>query len=142
MSAKGWVLDYFSFVKFLAVFTIARSLFVHRNSSHGFFLFKGVIEMKVNIFVVGDFFIAISLLVAFSHQSKNVEILRCFLSTKTLWSCNLWGLMTQNLTHMMYNMSTTRLHGWDLNNLPPFPFMTLFLEMCSFFYQWVKPFRG
>ena len=39
------------------------------------FLFKGVIEMKVNIFVVGSFFIAMSLLVAFSLQSENAEIL-------------------------------------------------------------------
>ena len=31
--------------------------------------------MKVKIIVVGDFFIAISLLVAFSLQSENVEIL-------------------------------------------------------------------
>ena len=68
-------MDHFSFVNVLAVFTIARSLFAQRNFSHGFFLFKGVIEMKVNIFVVGDFLIAKSILVAFSLQSENVEIL-------------------------------------------------------------------
>ena len=75
MSAKGWVLDYFPFIIFLAIFTIPRSLFTQRNFPHGFFLFKGVIEMNVEIFVVGGFFIAISILVAFSLQSVNVEIL-------------------------------------------------------------------
>lgn len=98
VSAKGWVLDYFSLVFFLAVFTIARPLFAQRNFSHGFYLFRCVIEMKVNIFVVGGFFIPINLLVAFLLQSENTKILWCFLSTNMLWSRNPWGLMTQNLS--------------------------------------------
>ena len=74
-SARGVHLDSFSFVDYYGVFTIARPLFMHRNFSHGFFLLKGVIEMKVNNFLVCDFFIAISLLKAFSLQSENDEIL-------------------------------------------------------------------
>lgn len=99
-------------------------------------------HIKANIFVVGDFLIAISILVVFSLQSETVEIFWCFLSTNTSWSCNLWGLMTQILTHMMYNSSTIRLKYWDLNNLLLFPFMILSWRVCSFLYQWVQPFRG
>jgi len=74
-SARDLVLGFFSFVKFLAVITIARPLFTHRKFSHGFLLFEGVIEMNVNNFLVGDFFFVINLLVAFSLQSENDEIL-------------------------------------------------------------------
>ena len=74
-SARGLVLDYFSFVNFLAVFTMARPLFMQRSLSHGFFFLEGVIEMDVNNFVVGEFFFVINLLVAFSLQSKNDAIL-------------------------------------------------------------------
>ena len=141
-SDSSLVLDIFSFVKFRAVFTIAGPLFAQRNFSHGFFLFKDATEMKVNNILIGDFFIAISLMVAFSLQSENDEIMWSFLSINTLWSRNLWSLMTQNLTHMMFNMSTTRLYGWDLDNTLLPPPMTMFLRMCSFYYKWVKPFRG
>jgi hypothetical protein len=75
LSAKGLVLDYFSFVIVLAVFTIARLLFEPRNFFDDFFFGKGVIEMKANNFLVGENFIAIGLLVAFSLQSENDEIL-------------------------------------------------------------------
>ena len=68
-------MDIFSFVKFTAVFTIARPLFAQKIISHGFFWFKVAIEMKVNNFLVGEFFIAISVMVAFSLQSENDEIL-------------------------------------------------------------------
>ena len=84
MSARSVDLDYFSFVTFLAVFTIARLLFKPRIFFDEFFLGRGVIEMKIIIYVVRDFFIAVSLLVAFSLQSENVEILWCFLGTITL----------------------------------------------------------
>ena len=76
--ARGLVLDFFSFVNFGTIFTIARQLFEPRIFFDKIVLGKGVVKMKGSNFVVGDFFIAISLLVAFSHQSKNVEILRCF----------------------------------------------------------------
>ena len=48
---------------------------MQRSLSHGFFFLEGVIEMDVNNFVVGEFFFVINLLVAFSLQSENVEIL-------------------------------------------------------------------
>ena len=73
--ARGLVLDYFSFVNFLAIFTIARPLFTQRSFSHGFFFFEGVIEMVVKNFVVGDFSFVINLLVVISLQSENDEIL-------------------------------------------------------------------
>ena len=75
MSARGVDLDYFSVVKILEVFTIARLLFEPRNFFDDFFFGKGVIEMKANNFLVGENFIAIGLLVAFSLQSENDEIL-------------------------------------------------------------------
>ena len=40
-----------------------------------FFLFKDATEMKVNNILIGDFFIAISLTVAFSLQSEIDEIM-------------------------------------------------------------------
>jgi len=56
LSARGVVLDYFSFVKVLAVFTNARLLFEPMQETFlRFFWHKGVIEMKVNNFLVGDF---------------------------------------------------------------------------------------
>jgi len=140
--ARGLVLDIFSFVKFRAVFTIARPLFAQRKFSHCFFWFKEAVEMKMNNFLVGDFFIAISVMVVFSLQSENDEILWSFLSINMLWSHNLWGLVTQNLTHIIFNMSTTRFYGWDLNNALLFPSMTIFIRMCPFYYKGVKLFRG
>ncbi len=74
-SDSSLVLDIFSFVKFWAVFTIAGPLFAQRNFSHGVVLFKDATEMKVNNILIGDFFIAISILVAFSLQSENDEIM-------------------------------------------------------------------
>ncbi len=76
MNAKGLVLDYFSFVKCSVVFTIAWLLFEPRIFFDEFLLGKGLIKMKVNIFLVGDFFIAIGILVAFPPQSENDEILQ------------------------------------------------------------------
>ena len=64
-SARGLVLDFFSFVDFGAIFTIARLLFEPRNFFDKFFWCKGVIEMKVNNFLVGDFFIVVALLIEF-----------------------------------------------------------------------------
>jgi hypothetical protein len=71
-------LDIFSFVKFTTVFTIARPLFAQKIISIVFFCFKEAIEKKVNNFLVGEFFIAISVMVAFSLQSENDEILYHF----------------------------------------------------------------
>ena len=89
MIAKGLVLDYFSFVNFLAVFIIARLLFEPRIFFVEFFLGEGVIEMKVNIFLVGDFFIATGILVAFPPQSENDKILQFVFGTNTLRSPDL-----------------------------------------------------
>ena len=75
MSARGVDLDYFSFVIVLAVFTIARLLFEPRKFFDESFLHKSVFETKLNNFLVGKFFIARGLLVAFSLQSENDEIL-------------------------------------------------------------------
>ena len=74
MSARGVVLDYFPFVHFLAVFIIARLFFEPRYFFDVFFWCKGILRMDVNNFLVGDFLIAIGLLVVFSLQSKNDEI--------------------------------------------------------------------
>ena len=72
-------MDYLSFVKVLAIFTIARLLFEPRIFFDVIFWYKGVIEMKVTNFVVGEIFIAIGLLLAFPLQSENDEILQfCF----------------------------------------------------------------
>ena len=84
MSAKGLVLDYFSFVNILAGFTIARLLFEKIIFFDEFFWFKDIIEMKVNNFLVGDFFIAIGLLVAFPLLSEKHEFLQSGLRTNTL----------------------------------------------------------
>ena len=84
MSAKGLVLDYFSFVNFMAVFTIARLLYEPINFFDEFFWCKGVLEIKVNNFLVGDFLIAIGLLVVFSLQSENDGILWFVLHTNML----------------------------------------------------------
>ena len=75
MSASGVDLDYVSFFKNLAVFTVARLLFEPRNFFDEYFLYKSVVETKLNNFLVGKFFIAGGLLVAFSLQSENDEIL-------------------------------------------------------------------
>ena len=75
LSAMGSVLDYFSFIDFLAIFTIARLFFELRNFFDDFFWYKCDIEMKVNNFLVGENFIAIGLLVSFPLQSENDEIL-------------------------------------------------------------------
>ena len=77
-------MDNFPYVKFTVVFTIVRLLFAQKKYSHGFFWFNQAMEMKVNNFLVGDFFIAISVLVAFSLQSENDEIMWSFLSTNML----------------------------------------------------------
>ena len=73
MSAKVLVLDFFSFVNIIARFTIARLLFEQRIFFDNFFLFKDIIEMKVNKFLVGVFFIALGLLVAFPLLSEKHE---------------------------------------------------------------------
>ena len=70
MSAKVLVLDSFSFVKFLAVFTIARLLFEARNFFDECFLYKSVIEMKLNNFLVGEFFFTIDRFVSSIFTSK------------------------------------------------------------------------
>ena len=75
MSARGVVLDYFPFVNFLTVFTIARQFFEPRIFFDDLFWCKGTIRMDVNNFLVGDFLIAIGLLVVFSLQSENDGIL-------------------------------------------------------------------
>ena len=75
MSARGVVMDYFPFVNFLAVFTIARLFFEPRNFFDDFFWCKGIIRIVVNNFLVCDFLIAIGLLVVFSLQSENDGIL-------------------------------------------------------------------
>jgi len=75
LSAKGLVLDYFSFVNFGAVFTIGRLLFEPRYFFDEFFWYKSVFEMKMNNFLVCDFLIAIFMLVVFSLQSENDGIL-------------------------------------------------------------------
>ena len=72
---KGVDLDPFSFVKFLAVFTVARLLFEPRKFFFEFFFYKSFFETRLNNFVVGEFFIAICLLIAFPLQSENAEIL-------------------------------------------------------------------
>ena len=64
-SARDLVLDYFSFVNCLAVFTIARLLFEPRYFFDEFFWYNRVFEMKMNNFLVGDFLIAIRWLVDF-----------------------------------------------------------------------------
>ena len=58
-----------------AIFTIARLLFEPRNFFDEFFLYKSVVGQKLNNFLVGKFFISRGLLVAFSLQSENDEIL-------------------------------------------------------------------
>ena len=75
MSVKGLVLDYFPFVNFLAVFTIAKLLFEPIIFFDESFWYKDIVRMKVNIFLVGDFFIARGLLVACPLHSENDEIL-------------------------------------------------------------------
>jgi hypothetical protein len=75
LSARGLVLDYFSFVKFLAVFTTTRLLFEPRFFFDEFFWYKSVFEMKMNNFLVADFLIANFMLVVFSLQSGNDGIL-------------------------------------------------------------------
>ena len=75
MSARGLVLDYFSFVKCLAIFTIARLLFEPRFVFDDFFWYNRVFEMKMNNFLVGDIFIANFMLVVFSLQSENDSFL-------------------------------------------------------------------
>ena len=75
LSARGLVLDYFSFVNFLAVFTIARLLFEPRYFFDKFFWYKSYFEKKMNNFLVGDFFIANFMLVVFSLQSENYSFL-------------------------------------------------------------------
>jgi hypothetical protein len=59
----------------LAVFTAARLFFEPRNSFAKFSLHKGVYEMNVNIVLVGNFLIAIGLLLVFLLQSENGGIL-------------------------------------------------------------------
>ena len=66
---------FFHWFKFLVVFTIARPLFTQIIFSHGFILFKDVIEMGVNNFLVGVLFFVIIMMVAFSIQSEINEIL-------------------------------------------------------------------
>ena len=75
MSARGLILDYFSIVKYLALFTIARLLFEPRYFFDEFFWYDRVFEMKMNNFLVGDFFIANFMLVVSSLQSENNSFL-------------------------------------------------------------------
>ena len=89
MSAKGLVLDYFSFVYFGAVFTIQRLLIEPRYSFDELFWYKSVFEMKINNFLVCVFFIIIFMLVVFSLQSEIDGILWPALRTNTLRSHNI-----------------------------------------------------
>ena len=75
LSEIGVVLDYFPFVNFLTVFTIARLFFEPRNFFDDFFGCKDITRMDVHNFLVGNFLIAIGLLVVFSLQSENDGIL-------------------------------------------------------------------
>ena len=81
MSARGLVLDYFPFVNFLTVFTIARLFFEPRNFFDKCFWCMSIVGMNVNNFLVGEFLIAIGLLVVFSLQSENDGIFWCVLRT-------------------------------------------------------------
>jgi hypothetical protein len=84
LSAKGLVLDHFSFVNFGAVFTVGRLLFEPRYFFDKIFWYKFVLEIKMNNFLVCDFLVANFMLVLFSLQSENNGILEPVLRTNTL----------------------------------------------------------
>lgn len=67
LSCKGSRCRHFLRCKFWGNYVITRPLFAYKNLSCGFFfLFKGVIEMKIKNLKVEVIFIAVHLLVAFS----------------------------------------------------------------------------
>ena len=66
--------------------------------------------MKLNNFLVGSFLSGIGLVKKFLLQSAFIKILESFLNTNKLQSFNLYGLMTPNLIHTIYNESITRLY--------------------------------